>query len=189
MLILYVFLPTYLQKNFSGQMNNKTTSFLSEPSPTPLPTPALTPVTIIIPKLKIQAAVESVGLTLNDNMDVPKNASHAAWYQHGPSPAQEGNAVISAHFDTPSGRPALFHNLRKLVAGDEVEIVSINGVRSTFLVNYVDKIPHDIFPSDFVFKSKPGKNLNLITCSGIWDAKNETYVDRVVVYTTLKEEI
>jgi hypothetical protein len=75
----------------------------------------------------------------------------------------------------------------KLEAGDEVVVISENAIRSIFVVTDKATIPYDKFPNEEVFKTRPGKNLNLITCGGIWDAKKRTYLDRIVVYTTLKE--
>lgn len=198
MLFLYVFLPQYLARQFlPGEptllvdssfrriINNPPPS----PSPTPSPTPGLIPATVIIPKLNIQAPVELVGVTDTNNMDVPKNAANLAWYMYGPKPSEPGNAVIAGHYDTPTGRPAVFYNLTKLEKGDEIEVISENAVRSVFVVTETASIPYDQFPNDLVFKSKPGINLNLITCGGIWDAKKKNYSERIVVYTTLKSEL
>lgn len=204
MIFLYIFLPIYLLETFAPQTAEKIHDITPvkeiretfniapvQPSPTllptPKPTPALIPATLIIPKLNIQAAVESVGLTPTNNMDVPKNAADVAWYMHGPSPGQEGNAVITGHYDTPTGRPAVFYNLKKLKPGDEVTVISSQALKSTFIVNEISSIPYDIFPSDFVFKTKPGHNLNIITCNGVWDRQKRIYTERIVVYTTLKE--
>ncbi len=191
MFLLYVLLPDYLVTHFA-RSRSLTTSLAtlmthSTPLPTPFPSPALVPVTIIIPKLGIQTAVEAVGLTDTNNMDVPKNAADVAWYMHGPKPSEEGNAVIAGHYDTPTGRPAIFYHLRILEIGDEIEIISQNGVHSTFAVVEKSTIPYDVFPSDYIFKTRPGKNLNLITCGGLWDSKKKVYSDRIVIYTTLKE--
>ena len=191
MFLLYVLLPDYLVTHFA-RSRSLTTSLAtlmthSTPLPTPFPSPALVPVTIIIPKLGIQTAVEAVGLTDTNNMDVPKNAADVAWYMHGPKPSEEGNAVIAGHYDTPTGRPAIFYHLRILEIGDEIEIISQNGVHSTFAVVEKSTIPYDVFTSDYIFKTRPGKNLNLITCGGLWDSKKKVYSDRIVIYTTLKE--
>lgn len=192
MLFLYVALPQFLIGRLAP---NSLPPFVAHPTPrptatpssTPSPTPDLTPVTLIIPKLDIQAVIEPVGFTASQNMDVPKNAANAAWYQYGPMPSKEGNAVIAAHYDTPTGRPALFYNLRTLIPGDEVTVISQNAVRSDFVVVERATIPYDTFPSEHVFKTRAGKNLNLITCGGIWDPVKRVYSNRIVVYTTLKE--
>jgi|SRR3989344_5832738 len=186
---LYVYIPSVLGVKYA--QTKVGFDFTPQPTPTPTliptPTPALTPVTIIIPKLKIQTVVEPVGVTETGNMDVPKNANNVAWYSYGVSPAEDGNSVLAGHFDTPTGKPAIFYNLRKLETGDEIEIISINGIHSVFEVIEKSSIPYDVFPSEEIFKTRPGKNLNLITCGGIWDFKKKTYTNRIVVYTTLKE--
>ncbi|MEK7165475.1 MAG: class F sortase [Patescibacteria group bacterium] len=195
MLFLYVLLPQYLVSRYGpkDQPQIVKISFplsiviAPTPAPSPSPSPGLVPATVIIPKLDIQSAVELVGITDSGNMDVPKNAADLAWYMYGAKPSEEGNAVLAGHYDTPTGKPAIFYNLRKLQVGDEVTVVSENAIRSVFTVTDKATIPYDKFPNEEVFKTRPGKNLNLITCGGIWDAKKRTYLDRIVVYTTLKE--
>ena len=156
---LYVFLPQFLASRFGGQIRQiipisapVIVTPSPTPTPTPSPTPALTPATLIIPKLNIQAAVEPVGVTETQNMEVPKKDADAAWYMYGPKPSEEGNAVIAGHYDTPTGKPALFYNLNKLVEGDEIIVISSNAVRNTFVVTGKDRIPYDKFPNDFHIK-------------------------------------
>ncbi len=186
MYFLYVILPHFLVNTFAPQTTTKL-SILPVPTLVPIPTPGLRPVTIIIPKLKIQTAVEAVGLTETNNMDTPKNAANVAWYGFGVKPGEAGNAVIAGHYDTPTGKPAIFYKLNELEVKDEIEIISENGVHSIFTVNEKSTIPYDVFPNEQVFKTRPGKNVNLITCGGVWDIAKKTYKDRIVVYTTLKE--
>lgn len=189
MYTFYVEFPRYVAVHFGFSKQVVKNKQFVKPLilPSPLPTPGLAPVTVIIPKLGLKTKVEAVGLTQTNNMDVPKNAAHLAWYTRGLKPSEEGNAVIAGHFDTPAGRPAVFYHLRTLEAGDEIEVVSENGVHSTFIVTEKSTIPIDVFPGNEVLKTKPGKNLNLITNAGVWDAKRKAYSDRVVVYSTLKE--
>lgn len=197
MIFLYVVLPQYLVSKFAPAQSlrlNPVSQLVwlapdptPTPSPTPSPTPGLTPATFILPKLNISTAVERVGLTETQNMDVPKNTANVAWYMHGKMPGEEGNSVIAGHYDTATGKPAIFYKLRILEVGDEVIVISENALKSVFVVAEKATIPYDKFPSEEVFKSRPGKNLNLITCGGIWDARKRTYLDRIVVYTTLKE--
>jgi sortase A len=156
------------------------------PTITPSPTPIIVPVYINIPKLGIDTIVESVGLTKAGNMDTPANAKNVGWYRYGTVPGDRGNAVISGHFDTATGKPAIFYGLSKLSVGDTVGITLRGGREIEFTVTGKDAIPYQTFPSGYVFLDKPGINLNLITCGGIWDAKQKTYTKRIVVYTTLK---
>lgn len=160
-----------------------------EPSPTPEPTPipSLVPRTFRIPRLNLEAPVEQVGVTEDGRMEVPKQGGNVAWYKWGPKPREYGNAVITGHYDTPSGKPAVFYNLRKLEDGDEIIIESKDGITSTFVINGKDTIPYTEFPSEYVFALREGINLNLITCDGIWNAADKVYSNRLVVYATLKE--
>lgn len=169
--------------------NSIVTTTIPSPTITPSPTkePSRVPVELSIPKLNIKASVEHVGQTKKLNMDVPKNASNVAWYVYGAKPGEMGNAVISGHYDTPTGAPAVFFQLRELVVGDEITITSEDGTVQTFIVNAKERHPYDKFPNELVFHTRPGKNVNLITCDGIWDQKNAIYNDRLVLFTSLKE--
>lgn len=153
---------------------------------TPTPMPSLLPVTIIIPKLKINTIIEHVGTTPTGAMDVPKNAGNAGWYRGSAKPGQWGDAVISGHYDTPSGKPAIFYFLRKLSKGDEIQVISTDGIVTTFVVTGVDTLPYTQIPKEFVFNSNTGVNLNLITCDGIWSPVDKNYNKRLIVYSTLK---
>jgi sortase (surface protein transpeptidase) len=140
-----------------------------------------------IPALGVKTGVEHVGQTKTHEMDVPKDAAQVAWYVYGAKPGEEGNAVISGHFDTPSGKPAVFYSLRSISVGDKIIINSDDGNQTTFIVREKKLYPYTTFPSEFVFHTKPGKNLNLITCAGIWDKKDKIYNQRMVVFSVLDE--
>jgi len=172
--------------------NQKQTKVMSTIAPLPTATPlpkSLVPVGFVIPKLNIRADVEKVGQTKSLHIDVPKNAANVAWYVYGSKPGEVGNAIINGHYDTPSGRPAVFYYLKNLEKGDEVQVISEDGVQSDFVVTGKEELSYDTFPSEYVFFTKPGTNLNLITCDGIWNPTNRNYSMRVVVYTSLQSTI
>lgn len=152
----------------------------------PTPLPSITPQTLVIPKLKISAPVESVGKTEAGNMEVPSNAANVGWYRYGAVPTLRGNAVLSGHYDTPSGRPAIFYRLKQLKQGDSIRLAMSDGNTYPFVVTGIENIPIDVFPTEYVFRDKFGINLNLITCSGIWDPEGKNYSKRLVVFATLK---
>lgn len=189
MIFLYVVLPQYLVENFSRKdiIEKAARSFSELAVSSPIPSPELTPVTIMIPKLNIDTKVEGVGVTEANNLDVPRNAANIGWYMYGPKPSDSGNAVMTGHYDTPTGKPAIFYKLKTLEPGDEIEVVSKAGIHTKFSVVEVASIPYDKFPNEYVFKTREGKNLNLITCGGVWNPKTHLYSERIVVYTSLKE--
>lgn len=160
-----------------------------------LPTPTLTPATKIlappqlieIPKLNINAYVESVGIDDEGRMDIPKNYLHAAWYKLGPKPGEKGSAVIDGHVDTPQGTPSVFANIQKLVRGDTIIITASDRTMYKYYVENVTGYPLSTIPLNKIFDKKINeKRLNLITCSGIWDPISKNYSRRIVVYSKME---
>lgn len=141
-----------------------------------------TPMRLKIPAIEIDTAVESVAKTAAGQMDVPKDVKNVAWYNLGPLPGAQGNAVISGHYDDTKG-PAVFYKLGKLKAGDQVIVTNADGVDLTFEVVSKENYPLDKAPLNRIFGFDLERDLNLITCSGRWNAKARTYNQRLVVYT------
>ncbi len=168
-------------------MPTSTSSLSVTPTDTPTPTPTVIPVSIVIEKLGIDTIVEPVGVTKDGNMDTPVNAKNVGWYQYGTVPGAPGNAVLTGHYDTVTGKPAIFYHLQNLAIGDRVNIRMNDGRILPFMVTGTDVIAYDVFPTGYVFAQKSGINVNLITCGGIWDTKEKIYKDRVVIYTTYDE--
>ena len=151
------------------------------------PTPSLgQPMTLRIPKLNIQAPIESVGLTSTGRMDVPKTVGGTGWYAYGPKPGEVGNAVIDGHFDTPTGAPSVFYYIGNLHPGDTIQVVTTHHQTLTFTVTKVTSFPDNGFPIEEVFGASSSKNLNLITCSGMWDRTAHNYSNRTVIFSTLQ---
>jgi sortase (surface protein transpeptidase) len=105
-----------------------------------------------------------------------------AWYKLGPRPGETGNAVIDGHLDSAVG-PAIFLYLRNLRIGDRIYVTDDGGVVRTFAVTEMDSYGLNDAPLERIFGPSSGHNLNLITCSGTWDAQAHIYNQRLVVYT------
>ncbi len=144
------------------------------------------PLTLSIPKLHVEGLIESATLDEKKRMDMPTDYNKLGWYINGPKPGEVGNAVIAGHFDKPGG-PAIFYNLENLDKGDEIEVFDKKGQKQKFIVT--DKKIYDAkdFPIDTVFGQSNEKNLNLITCDGIFDKNEKNYEKRLVVFTRLVE--
>lgn len=152
-----------------------------------LPTGTLaTPEKIIIQKINVDAAIESVGQDEKGNMDVPKSDENAGWYNLGYQPGDNGSAVIVGHFDTKSGTPAVFYNISKLQAGDTIQVVDENDQSLTFIVTRTASYDFDKVPLQKIFATSGKKALNLMTCAGIWNRESRNYSQRFVVYSELK---
>lgn len=163
---------------------------------TPIPTPIVPeeerirttpPNKIEIPSIDINANVVAVGVDKDNTMEVPHNAAEVGWYSYGVKPGDIGAAILTAHYDSTSGRPAVFYNLRKLKPGDNIFIKMEDNQELLFQVTDVVSHPVRGFPSDLIFGQYPGKELILITCDGVWNPIEKNYSKRLVVFATLWE--
>lgn len=144
------------------------------------------PVTLTIPRYNVTAKIESVGLDSKKRMDIPKNFNNVAWYNLGFKPGEKGSAVIDGHVDTPTGAPAVFANISRLNAGDEIKIQDSNDRMYIFVVKKVTAYPYDQLPMQAIFNTTDRPRLNLITCAGTWDKINKNYSERTVVYAEIE---
>jgi LPXTG-site transpeptidase (sortase) family protein len=152
------------------------------------PLPLLPPATgsghvmrLLIPRIHIDAAIESVGLTPAGAMDVPKSPDDVAWFNRGPRPGERGSAVIAGHRDWENGKVAVFYDLHMLRAGDLLIVIDDKGTSVTFVVRETRTYDNDADTRD-VFSSDSGIHLNLITCGGAWDVLKNIYTKRLVIF-------
>ncbi len=145
----------------------------------------IVPASIEIPAINVKAPSVGVGLKENGEMDVTKSFEETFWFDKGYKPGEPGNAVIGGHVDSKEG-PAIFYDIKKLKAGDEVIVTSKDGEKRTFVVTDKKEFPWDEAPLRSIFGYSHASTLNLITCTGDYDRAAENYSKRLVVYTKLK---
>lgn len=143
---------------------------------------AATPVQLQIPKIKVDTAIEQVGVLDNGQMGVPKDENQVGWFEPGVKPGSKGNAVIAGHVDSKTG-PAVFYELDQLKTGDDVTIIDENGNTLTFRVTKTESYDTKNAPIEDIFGATSSRHLNLITCSGTFG--DGGYDERFVVYTEL----
>jgi LPXTG-site transpeptidase (sortase) family protein len=142
------------------------------------------PIRLQIPKIKVDVALEQVGLTLEGAVDAPKDPANAAWFDAGPLPGAVGSSIIAGHFGWKNGIPAVFDNLHKLKKGDRLSVSDEKGATSTFVVREIHTYTQGENTTR-VFISGDGKaHLNLITCGGVWNKLTKSYSERLVVFTS-----
>jgi sortase (surface protein transpeptidase) len=117
-------------------------------------------------------------------MGTPRNPWNTAWYAPGPRPGQLGNAAIDGHVDYHDVGEVVFWNLRRLAPGDEVLIVTDNGLTLRFVVRGSAMYTPSSAPVASIFGPAATPNLNLITCGGVFDPATRSYDQRLVVFTT-----
>ena len=140
------------------------------------------PKTIKIQKLGINASVVSVGLTSSGAVDTPKNIWNAAWYTGSAKPGNSGAVLIDGHSSATRG--ALFGNLDRLAAGDQIQIVRGDGTLITYSIAYTTIVNRNNVDMGSLLKPYDGadKGLNIITCTGKWIDSEKTLENRVLIY-------
>lgn len=160
----------------------------STPPPVPSGPP---PVRMTINRLGIDAPVVSTGFVEGTTQpDVPKAAHEIAWYNYGPAPGLNNNAVFSGHVDwqTRTGQPipGVFYRLRELKIGDPITVELEDGSVIEYLVTGNVATKYDD-PNVVRVMERTSKDvITLITCGGAWvndPAKDNggNYTHRIIV--------
>jgi sortase A len=144
------------------------------------------PVRLQIDAIDVDAPFEYVGVDDQGNMGVPEEWDNVAWYEPGTVPGARGNSVIAGHYDSDTG-PAVFFDLNHLEEGDEVRIVTEDGEELVFEIFEIESVHVDDADTSKIFGRTDQRNLNLITCEGVWDSSAGMYDHRLIVYTRLIE--
>jgi hypothetical protein len=144
------------------------------------------PVRITIPAIGVSAPVMELGLNADKTIQVPPlgNPDLAGWYKYGPSPGQQGPAVIIGHIDSTAG-PSVFYRLRDLASGDRISISLADGKTAVFTVTGLQQTLKTTFPTSDVYGHLSYAGLRLITCGGVFDAATGHYLSNVIVYARL----
>lgn len=146
----------------------------SSASPTPTPPPYDGAVVgLQIPRLKVNSAIEQIGITENNQMDVPKDPLNTGWYgvEGWGRPGFNENSVFAAHVDYYPNIIGPFNKLKDLNLGtDEIVLVMDNGLeyryrvirKARFLASEI-RMGELIWPAE---KPQGAEWITLITCGG-----------------------
>ncbi|MBN2198181.1 class F sortase [Candidatus Wolfebacteria bacterium] len=179
-LLLYFFLKNPIQNGLT--LNIKNTAILSNQKQIDIGLP----IRLKIPSIKVNAPIEYVGLTSDGAMDVPKGPNETVWLDIGPRPGEKGSSVIAGHYGWKNNIPAVFDNLHKLRAGDEVFIEDEKKLIITFIVREIKIYEKDETVLEVFNLNDEKSHLNLITCMGNWNIEEKTRSKRLVVFTDKK---
>ena len=142
---------------------------------------------IEIPSAGIKGFIQKVGVDQNRAVAAPNNVHLAGWFVDSVKPGDKGLSIIDGHV---SGRSAdgVFKKLPEVRPDDEVIMTMGGGQKFTYIVFDTKTVPNDQAASA-LFEQNPrvSHQLNLITCTGRYDAGSRTYADRVIVYASLQQ--
>lgn len=144
------------------------------------------PTRVKIPRIGVDAPLASVGVLRSGEIEVPPldRPGLAGWYRLGPSPGEQGPAVILGHVNTRRG-PAVFNRLRELTRGDKVTVTRTDGSTVVFTVEATEQASKHRFPTKRVYGHVDGAALRLITCGGVLNPRSHSYTDNIIIYATL----
>jgi len=125
--------------------------------------------------------VEEIGVEDGGFLAVPLTWQTAGWYKEGAKPGEEGNVIIDGHYDTNTGAPGAFWELKDLQVGDRVLLTDKLGRVFAYSVNAKSFISITDPERSKVFASGKDRVLTLITCGGVWDYGSNTYSKRLVI--------
>lgn len=161
------------------------TTAVAAPAPKPVSLPKSLPTHITIQSQAIDVDLISVGLNPDGSMETPPVLDWVAgWYRYSPTPGQIGPAVIVGHVDSYQGI-SVFWNLRKVQAGDTIDIARADGIIAHFKVTQLAQYDQHDFPSSKVYGNTTDAELRVITCGGTFDTSTGHYTQNTVVYATL----
>ncbi|NEB77260.1 class F sortase [Streptomyces sp. SID14478] len=140
------------------------------------------PARVSIAAIDVDSALLPLGLNDDGTVEVPpaRQGMTAGWYTGGAVPGEPGAAVIIGHNDTRFGR-AVFHDLRKLDKGADIDVTDSRGKTAHFTVTATETVSKQAFPTKKVYGATHTRALRLITCDGSFDAQGHP-VDNLIVY-------
>ncbi len=141
------------------------------------------PVRLDIPKIGVHAPISTLGLKRDGTIQEPplSQPNLTGWYRLGPTPGEKGPAVIAGHVDA-HGEHAVFYRLKELRKGDKVAVIRKDGSVATFVLDAIQQVPKDAFPTKKVYGDIGFSGLRLITCGGGFDRRTGHYIDNVIAY-------
>ncbi len=142
------------------------------------------PERIVVPAVGIDMPVVAKGLAPDGSMALPDISAAAAWYRHGGTPGDRGDAaLIAAHVATDVDGVGPFSLLPGVRQGDAVTVTLSDGTEQPFTVVRLERISKQTVDYDAITAESPGM-LILVTCGGDWDPQNRRYEDNVIVWAS-----
>lgn len=142
------------------------------------------PRTISIQKIGVKARVFQMDTNIDGSMQAPIGIYDAGWYTGSARPGISGAAVMDAHSSGPT-RQGLFGRLDQLTTGDVVEIELGDAKKISYRVMHKESVAKESVDMKKLLSvyGKASEGLNLITCTGTWMKREQTYSNRTIIYT------
>jgi len=139
---------------------------------------------ISVPRVGINAPVETLTLDAKGAMQDPKTPTAAAWYDFSARPGTKGNVVVAGHVDYYNYGPAVFWRLRDLKPGDKIEVTLQDGTVFNYEVATLKYYDAASAPVQEITGPTTYEAMTLITCGGSFNRGNLSYNQRLIVRAT-----
>lgn len=139
----------------------------------------------------INARILPMGVNSRGELDTPRNIFDVGWYEGSGKPGQGGTLIIDGHNGGPhvSG---VFKNLPNLTNGDAIKVERGDGVVFEYVVVENNTIPLDeadnYMPIAAQSPEDGMESLTLISCTGEWSQRRDTYLSRQFVRAVISVE-
>lgn len=136
-----------------------------------------------IEKLGVNTRIRRLGVSPSNVLKAPANIFDAGWYDGSAKPGENGTVVIDGHVSGPTQK-GVFYSIGTLKADDVIKIERGDGQIFTYKVTGSQVYDNDkVDMAKVMTTSVPGKpGLNLVTCTGRFNVRTNTYEQRVVVF-------
>lgn len=169
--------------SFNESIDAALTPLATPTIPHPTPDPAAI-AALVIPKFGVEAPIQVKGVDGNNAMQSPDGPTNVAWYDFTVAPGNIGNSVYSGHVDYINYGPAVFYNIKNLVAGDTIEVRLQSGTVYRYAVTGAPQnFGANPTQEELVSIVGPSQNeiITLITCGGTFSAATGEYDQRIIV--------
>ncbi len=136
---------------------------------------------VVVPSLDINAPIITLGVDATGTMEAPGNPTDVAWYNFSARPGEIGNVVLAGHLDYINYGPAVFYHLKDAKAGDEVDLVLVDGTTARYRIQNVTTYDDATAPVQEIVGPTDKEVVTLITCGGSFDQLSREYDKRVVL--------
>lgn len=147
---------------------------------------------LTVEKLGVKnARVLPMRVNTSGELDTPRNIFDVGWYEASGKPGQGGTLMIDGHNGGPHVH-GVFKNLPDLATGDIIKIERGDGAVFNYKVVENKTVPledSDAYMSAAARSPEPGtESVTLITCTGEWSSKQQTYLSRQFTRAILVDE-
>ena len=143
-----------------------------------------------IPSLGVdKSRIMKVGVTANRELDTPRNIHDTGWYEKSSLPDEDTAAILLDGHNGGPTKGGVFENLDRLQVGDQITIERGDGHKVSYEVVKNTSISLDEMNNTGMKQMSESidtdaQGLNIISCTGTWIPKLNTYDRRQVVRAT-----